>query len=308
MVEIYYSTNKNPVLEKLAKRKVGCWVHVVDPTDDELTTLANEYNLEYDLLVDATDIYETPRVEQEDGNAYVFARYCYPQGRDIATEPLLIIYAKHQLITVLRSKTTVLDRLLNNIEPVATTQKTKTFLQILGAINYSYDRHMYKVNKQILGLRSKLSKADIRNEYFIEFIDIEENLNEYLTALQPQAVMYRNLLNGRFLPLYEDDKDLVEDLSLSTTELIDLIKSRVKTISNIRDAYSTIMANNLNRIFKRLTSIGIFMAVPTIVASLYGMNVLLPNESSPYAFWEILGVITLITSSVILLFKKLKWL
>lgn len=308
MVEIYYSTNKNPVLEKLVKSKVGCWVHVVDPSDDELTMLANEYNLEFDLLVDATDIYETPRVEQEDGNAYVFARYCYPQGRDIATEPILIIYTKHQLITVLRSKTTVLDRLLNNIEPAATTQKTKTFLQILGAINYSYDRHMYKVNKQILGLRSKLSKADIRNEYFIEFIDIEENLNEYLTALQPQAVMYRNLLNGRFLPLYEDDKDLVEDLSLSTTELIDLIKSRVKTISNIRDAYSTIMANNLNRIFKRLTSIGIFMAVPTIVASLYGMNVLLPNEASPYAFWQIIGIIGLITSTVIILFKKLKWL
>jgi magnesium transporter len=308
MIDIYYSTNKNPVLEKIPKNKTGCWIHVVDPTPEELQQLADDHGLEHDLLVDATDIYETPRVEQEDGNAYVFARYCYPQGRDIATEPLLIVYTKHKLITILRSKTTVLDRLLNNVEPVSTTQKTKTFLQILGAINYSYDKHMYKVNKQILGLRSKLSKADIRNEYFIEFIDIEENLNEYLTALQPQAVMYRNLLNGRFLPLYEEDKDLVEDLSLSTTELIDLIKSRVKTISNIRDAYSTIMANNLNRIFKRLTSIGIFMAVPTIVASLYGMNVLLPNESSPYAFWEIIGVIGVITTAVILLFKKLKWL
>lgn len=308
MVQIFYSTNKNPVLEKIAKSKVGSWIHVVDPSPEELQSLSESYDLNLDLLIDATDVYETPRVEQEDGNAYVFARYCYPQGRDIATDPLLIVYTKHHIFTILRSKTTVLDRLLNNVEPVATTQKTKTFLQILGTINYSYERHMYKVNKQILGLRGKLSKADIRNEYFIEFIDIEENLNEYLTALQPQAVMYRNLLNGRFLPLYEDDKDLVEDLSLSTTELIDLIMSRIKTISNIRDAYSTIMANNLNRIFKRLTSIGIFMAVPTIVASLYGMNVLLPNEGSPYAFWEILGVIAAITTAVIFLFKKLKWL
>lgn len=308
MIEIFYSTGKDPVLKKQAKAKVGSWVHVVEPTEQELERLANEYDLDLDLLTDAVDVYETPRVEQEDGDAYVFARYCYPQGRDIATEPLLIIYTPQRLFTVLRTKTAILDRLLNGIESVATTQKTKTFLQILDAINYSYDRHMYKVNKQILGLRSKLSKSDIRNEYFIEFIDIEENLNEYLTALQPQAVMYRNLLNGRFLPLYEDDKDLVEDLSLSTTELIDLIKSRVKTISNIRDAYSTIMANNLNRIFKRLTSIGIFLAVPTIVASLYGMNVLLPNESSPYAFWEILGIIGIITISVIFIFKKLKWL
>jgi magnesium transporter len=167
---------------------------------------------------------------------------------------------------------------------------------------------MYLVNKQLLGIRSKLSKSDIKNEYFVEFIDIEENLNEYLTALQPQAAMFRNLLNGRFLPLYEDDKDMVEDLLHSTTELIDLIKSRLKTISNIRDAYSTIMANNLNRIFKRLTSIGIFLTVPTIIASLYGMNVLLPNENSQYAFWEVLATITILTTLVVIIFKKLKWL
>lgn len=308
MIEIFHSTSRDPVLKKQEKAKAGSWVHVTEPTQDELEQLSKDYDLDLDLLVDATDVYETPRVEREDGDSYVFARYCYPAGRDIATDPLLIIYTPQRLITILRTKTNVLDRLVNGVEPVATTQKTKTFLQILGAINYSYDRNMYQVNKQILGIRSKLSKSDIKNEYFIEFIDIEENLNEYLTALQPQAVMYRNLLNGRFLPLYEDDKDLVEDLSLSTTELIDLIKSRLKTISNIRDAYSTIMANNLNRIFKRLTSIGIFMAVPTIVASLYGMNVLLPHNNSPYAFWEIMAIIAFATGAVIYIFKKLKWL
>ena len=308
MISIFYSTNRSPRLQKLKQPKAGVWVHAVEPSEDELESMAKDYNLNLDLLQDAMDIYETPRVEREDGNTYVFARYCYPPGRDIATEPMLIIYSEKQLVTILRNKTEVLDKLIAGTEPIATTQKTKTFLQILGAINSSYERNMYKVNKVIISLRSKLSKSDIKNEYFIEFIDIEENLNEYLTALQPQAVMYRNLLNGRFLPLYEDDKDLVEDLSLSSQELTDLIKSRLKTISNIRDAYSTIMANNLNRIFKRLTSIGIFLAVPTIVASLYGMNVLLPNEQSPYAFWEIIAVIGIITALVVLFFKKLKWL
>lgn len=308
MITIYYSTNRSPRPQTLKQPKAGVWVHAVEPTEEELENLAKDYNLNLDLLQDAMDIYETPRVERENGDTYVFARYCYPPGRDIATEPMLIIYSEKHLITILRNKTGVLDRLTERTEPIATTQKTKTFLQILAAINYSYERNMYKVNKVIISLRSKLSKSDIKNEYFIEFIDIEENLNEYLTALQPQAVMYRNLLNGRFLPLYEDDKDLVEDLSLSSQELTDLIKSRLKTISNIRDAYSTIMANNLNRIFKRLTSIGIFLAVPTIVASLYGMNVLLPNEQSPYAFWEIIAVIGIITALVVYFFKKLKWL
>lgn len=308
MIEIYYSTNKSPHMQRQEKPKAGSWIHVVDPNEEELQRLSDDFGLDQDLLIDAMDIYETPRIEQEGGNAYVFARYCFPQGVDIATEPILIIYTKEHLFTILRRKTAILERLVGGVEPVATTQKTKTFLQILGAINYSYDRNLYKVNKQLLSVRSKLSKYDIRNEYFIEFIDIEENLNEYISALQPQAVMYRNLLNGRFLPLYEDDKDLVEDLSLSTTELIDLIKSRLKTISNIRDAYSTVMANTLNATFRRLTSISIFLTIPAITAALYGMNLNLPLAHNPDAFWIIIIIVMIITGASIWIFRKLKWL
>lgn len=308
MITIFHSTSRQPKLEQQEKARSGSWVHVVEPNEKELEELAKDYDLDRDLLRDATDLYETPRVERDGKITYVFARYCYPQGHTIATEPILVIFTDSQLITVQRVANPVLDRLLEGNEAVATTQRTKTFLQILSAINNSYERNIHQINKHILSIRSKLSKAEIKNEYFIEFIDIEDNLNEYLTALQPQAVMLRNLLGGRFLPLYEDDKDLIEDLSLGTTELIDLVKSRLKTISNIRDAYSTIMANNLNRIFKRLTSIGIFLAVPTVMASLYGMNVMLPNANSPEAFWEILGVTGLATAIIILIFKRLKWL
>ncbi len=308
MIEIYYSTNKNPHMQVQDKPKVGSWIHVVEPDEAELQKLCEDFNLDQDLLTDAMDVYETPRVEQDGSNAYVFARYCFPQGVDIATEPILIIYTKEHIFTILRRKTAILDRLTSGLEPVATTQKTKTFLQILGAINYSYDRNLYTVNKQLLSVRSKLSKYDIRNEYFIQFIDIEENLNEYISALQPQAVMYRNLLNGRFLPLYEDDKDLVEDLSLSTNELIELIKSRLKTISNIRDAYSTVMANTLNATFRRLTSISIFLTIPAITAALYGMNLNLPLAHNPNAFWIILVIVMILTGWCIWLFRKLKWL
>ncbi len=308
MIDIFHSTNASIELKKLDRAKTGSWLNVVEPTEAELNQLVDSYGLDLDLLNDANDIYETPRVERDGNNTYVFARYCYPKGVAIATEPILIIYTKNNLITIQRRQNPILDRILSGSESIATTQRTKAFLQILTAINYSYEKHMYSVNKHIIGLRGKLSKTDIKNEYFIEFIDIEENLNEYLTALQPQSTMYKNLLNGRFLPLYEADKDLVEDLQLTTTELIDLIKSRIKTISNIRDAYSTIMANNLNRIFKRLTSIGIFLTIPTIVASIYGMNVTLPGANGSATFWEILVLIVLGTGGTVYLFKKLKWI
>lgn len=306
MIEIYHSTLKKP-LEKQAGALKGSWIHVVEPTEEELAVIAADYDLELDLLRDATDIYESPRVEREEQAAYIFTRYCFPQGKDIATEPLLVIYTQENVITIMRHPSALLDQMTASPN-VVTTQRTKLLLQILGAVNYSYVRDTHLMSKQILSVRSKLSKSDIKNEYFVEFIDLEERLNEYLTSLQSQAVVFRNLLSGKFLPLYEDDKDLIEDLSLGTDELIDLINSRLKTISNIREAYATIMANNLNATFRRLTSISIFLMIPAIAAGLYGMNLALPLSNDQNAFWIIMLIVAFVTGITVWLFRKFRWL
>ena len=106
----------------------------------------------------------------------------------------------------------------------------------------------------------------------------------------------------------KNDEDLIEDLQLSASELIELTKSRLKTIQNIREAYNTIATNNLNSVFKRLTSIAIFMAIPTIVGGLYGMNVDLPLATNPNAFWYILVFTFTVMLAFVLFFKRKKWL
>jgi magnesium transporter len=116
------------------------------------------------------------------------------------------------------------------------------------------------------------------------------------------------LETGRYLKLYEDDKDLIEDIKLSTTELIELSKTRVKTAINIRQAYDVIATNNLNKIFKRLTSIAIFLAVPTIISGIFGMNVELPFQHAQYAFWFVIALITVVILMMVNYFQRRNWL
>jgi len=308
MITVYYSSTTSPRLQRLTKPRVGSWIHVVAPTETDLERLGEMFGLDQDLLNDAIDLYESPRIEREDGSVYVFTRYCYPEGSDIATEPLLVILKKDLMVTVLRTDSAVLDRLFHGNVRLITTQRTKAFLQILVEINSSYERHIHKISRKTLTIRGQLRKSEMKNEDFIDFIDIEEDLNEFLSALQAQAVMLRTLLGGRYLKLFEEDRDLIEDLSLGTNELIELAKTRLKTLSNIREAYSTIAANTLNRIFKNLTSIGIFLTVPMIAAAFYGMNVALPLATHPQAFWIISTVALGLTIGAIWLFRRKRWL
>lgn len=306
---VYYSTARSPALQELDSSRAGSWIHVVAPNEEEIVRLSSEYDLEQDLLTDALDLYESPRVERSDDSTYVYTRYYHSDNGVInATEPLLIIYRPNFILTLLRTDSAVLDRLLNGAERVITTQKTKTLLQILDEVNNSYQRYLIKANRQLLAIRSQLKHTDIDKAVLVNFIELEDDLNEFLSALEPQAAMLRSLLRARYLRLYEEDRELVEDLGLGTNELIALIISRLKTIVNIRQAYDAIASSELNRTFRRLTSISIFLMIPTVVSGLFGMNINLPFANHTYAFGYVMAFVFAASVLTIFIFHRRRWL
>jgi magnesium transporter len=308
MITIYYSKARERALQLLDTPRTGSWIAVTNPSDEELDKLAEDFNLDRDNLADAIDPYEAPRVELEDKRVYIYTRYCYPEGLDIATEPMLIISTDEHLITIQRTETDILARLTNDVIDFVTTQKTKTILQILKEINLSYQRQLNRASKRILQLRGRMRSGDLTKREFIGIIELEEDINEFLSALQTQALIYTSLLGGKYLKLYEQDKDIIEDIERSTTELIEQLRGRLRTLGNMRAAYDAIATTNLNATFKRLTSIAIFLTIPTIIGGLWGMNVDVPFEHMHYAFLEVLAIIAVITTAVIWFFHRKNWL
>ena len=307
MLTTYYRNIRGTTLDKIPNPKRGSWLRVVDPSKEEIEELAKKYNLEEDLLNDGIDLYEVPRLENDNGNLYIYVRFCRPTGEHTSTHPLLIVVLPDMLMTVSRIASEPIDNLVSRGD-VVTTQKLKLVLQILSELNRGYRKHLNSVTKKILGTRKRLQRTIVSNDDILSFIDVEEDLNEFLAALQPYGLVLQALLNGKYMRLHEEDEDLIEDLSLSASELIELTKSRLKTIQNIREAYSTIATNDLNKVFKRLTSIAIFMSVPTVVGGFYGMNVLLPMQDNQNAFWVVLGFTLLAMLVFIYIFRRKKWL
>ncbi len=307
MQKIYYRNIRSEKLEELDTPKRGAWMRVIDPSEEELNDLEKKYNLDADLLNDGIDLYEAPRIEHEDGILYIYVRYCRPSGEYTSTHPLLIVVMPEMLMTVSRIESGPLS-LVAKSNTIITTQKLKTVLQFLEEVNKGYRSHLNLVTKTMLQSRKRLHKTIVSNKDILNFIDVEEDLNEFLAALQPYGIVLHALMNGKYIKLHEQDEDLIEDLQLSTSELIELTKSRLKTIQNTREAYNTIATNNLNSVFKRLTSIAIFLSIPTIIGGIYGMNVILPYGDSKFAFWFVIGLIVALMLSFIAYFKHKRWL
>jgi magnesium transporter len=306
MIKKFYNTKRTPELKELDEYVVGSWIHVEKPNQGELDELVEKFDLDEGLLADATDQYEVPRVERYEGKTYVFTRIPYKEDKTVYTVPILIILSDENLITVTQREVPLWNRFFQQRIPFYTTQRINFFFQIFTEITVQYDRFMTQIRKNVQA--STTSFGNISNQSIVDFVRFESTLNNFLSALVPTNVVLKNLLSGKFLKLYEEDKELVEDVLLLNEQLIESCRSNLKAISNIRDAYSTIMTNNLNRIIKLLTALTIVFTIPTMIASFFGMNVPLPGGQHPLMFWWILGSALLVSVIIFILFYYKNWL
>ena len=102
----------------------------------------------------------------------------------------------------------------------------------------------------------------------------------------------------------EDKVDLFEDIIIDNPQALEMSNVYTNILGGTMDAYSSIISNNLNYVIQRLTLVTIVLTVPTLVASLYGMNVPLPGSESRFAFLWILGVSTFLSIVVMVYFQR----
>lgn len=309
MIRYFYKNIRSKKLVELDDYKQGAWVYVENPNDAEIAMLVNKFKLDPGHIDDARDEDEMPRLEKEGELTYLFTRYANTKDdMQISTMPLLFIIGPDILITISLNTIPRLERFIEGKIDFTTTQRTKLVLQIMDQIVDQYEIYLNSVSRHIKNIHSRLRVEEIRNQDFVNFVLIEDELNEFLSALVPTNAIFRRLLLGKYVRLYESDQDIVEDLLLNNEQSIESCRSSLKTIVNIREAYSTIMSNNLNYVIRVLTVITAVIAIPTLISSIYGMNVDLPFDETKFAFFFVITFSLSVSILLLWIFRRKDWL
>ena len=149
MINYYKRGIKNLNIKSLQTYQEGSVILVSSPSDQELDDLALKFDLERDLLSDALDPYEVPRMEIEKNAVYAFARIPSEDSNRTSTLPLLIIVGGGFLMLVAKKDLDFLFKDLRKRKDFFTTAQTKSFLQIFGEIQADYGQMLTKINKKI---------------------------------------------------------------------------------------------------------------------------------------------------------------
>lgn len=280
----------------------GAWMHLEKPTDEELIRAAETLGVEHGHLKDALDPYEAPRLEAEKEDIYVFVRYS--QGE--STTPLLVVVAENGILTVSQEKSPIIDRFAGGEVDFYTTQKARFVLLVLAEINRRYANAMAVIRKEIN--RSKTSPNKMTSKDVVKLVAYESTVSSYADALSPQQAILNTILAGKVLDIREEDEELAEDLILSTNQLVDAGRAALRTMINLRSAYTAISTERLNRILRTLTAITVILTIPLSITGFYGMNVALPGAGNPHAALVIASAIALLSLALMALFIRNKWL
>lgn len=300
MITYYKRTLAGKKLRKLEEYEIGCWINVVNPDITELTDLSDKYKLNLELLEEGLDENELPRLDIEDGLTYIFVKTIFKEKNALST--LLVVLGKEFLLTLAKDEPHSFKAIIEEKIELITTQKLKSLLIILSAINDNFEFTVTKIVKNVQKRRSaaeNLKEADLE-----DLLHEEDFLNNIFSSYGYTGLLYSKMIKK--LNFFEEDKEAIKDLIVESDQGLNLCRNALKTISNIRHYYSIILSNRLNRTIKILTIFTILISITAAVSSMYGMNIKLPFQENSLAFLFVILIIVAFMTGFIVYFHKRK--
>lgn len=274
-------------LRQINEWQPNCWIQVTCPTDEDQQMLESEYNIPEYFLSDISDTDERARYEYDDGWMLIILRIPYVKEirsrTPYTTVPLGIIHKGNITITVCFYETNMMIDFVSYQQKrnEGFTDHVDMIFRLFLSSAVWYLKRLKQINMLIEKAKRNLDR-EVNNESLIGLSRLQDSLTYFITSIRGNETLLSKL---KFkLQIDELDADLIEDVNIEMTQARETTNIYSNILESTMDTYSSIINNNMNTVMRTLTSVSILMMFPTLIASLFGMNLVNGMEDSPYGF------------------------
>lgn len=277
----YFITGSDGQLQPLAKPMKGCWISVVSPSQAEVERLLYEFELVPEFIKASLDEQESSYIDKDDEAHQTLAIVDYPEEDDSSdweidtyiTLPIGIIFTKDYLFTICTRENSTVERMEHGkVKNLDTRYRTQFLLNILLLISQEYLADLRQIERMSEATEKKLYEK-MRNKELIDTLVLSKSLVYFSTSLKAEQITLEKILRSRQIPMYEEDRELLEDVMIEIRQAIEMCNIYSDLSTKMTDSFSNVINNNMNIIMKRLTVITLVMSIPNMVYGFYGMNV-----------------------------------
>ncbi|MDF2866231.1 MAG: magnesium transporter [Clostridia bacterium] len=310
MIEVLKTNTVTGKLENVSSITKGVWINIVDPSSDEIQSIAHKLNLAENLLRYPLDIAEKAHIDTDEENVLIAIDVPITEYKGTkkvySTIPLgMILVRDDYFVTISQSRIDVINEVLTSVKmfDIYTDKKSRLVFQILYKVASDYIRYIGYISKDIDSFEKSMHKA-MKNDELLSLLDFEKTMIYFNASIKANQTVLQKINRGKYIKLYEEDEDILDDTIIENTQAMEMVQTYSEILNGIIDIFGTIVSNNLNTVMKFLTSITIIIAIPTMISSFIGMNVEFPFNTTTIGFYTVMGIAILSTIIATLWFKK----
>ncbi|MCB4756509.1 MAG: magnesium transporter CorA family protein [Elusimicrobia bacterium] len=288
------------------KLEAPVWVCIA-PEAEEKKRLLTDFQIDEHTLTSALDPDESSRIEFEPNHAAIVFKY--PKNYSAADKFVFKIGSigfflfQNRLIVVLPEDVPV----FNGKAFAAIDSVSSLMMKLMNRLIYRYMEHLRVINMVSDEIEAHISTS-MENKYLLSLFSLEKSLVYYLNAIGSNGFTLEKLKHASAkCGFTQTQQEFLDDILIENNQCFKQAEISSNILASLMDARVSIVSNNLNILMKTLNLITIAIMAPTLVVSIFSMNVNLPFQRWPHSFWFILGLAILSVWGMMFWWKRRKW-
>ncbi len=287
---INYWVQEDSQLVKITKEELSqleperrLWIDARRVSQEEITFLQSEYNLDPELLLDVMDQDELSRIENWDDYVLTIMRLpVFAPNSEVSytTAPVGAVIFPDKIITICWTDSEVLkDLSANRIKGLSLADFPAFLIRILARSDIMFLRYLKEISRRVTSIQNELHEQ-IENAELIQLLNLEKSLTYFTTSLKANQLLLEKIRRTRILKLDSDDQEWLDDVEIDNRQAMEMADTYSSITTGVMDAFANVISNNMNVIMKKLTVISLVLMVMSFITSFWGMNIRLPWSTS----------------------------
>lgn len=298
-------------LNQIDEWKAGCFINVTCPVEDDVKYLQDELGMPDYFLTDVADTDERARYDYDDGWLMIIVRI--PHLKNISsrspytTIPLGIVIKNDIIITICHQETRMMLDFISHQKRrgIGFTDAADFVFRLFLSTSVWYLKYLKQVSAIIEKAKRNLDRQ-IDNQDLVGLSRLQDSLTYFATSIRGNETLLSKL---KFrLPVDELDAEMIEDVNIEMNQAREMTAIYINILNSTMDTYANIINNNMNKVMRLLTSLNMIIMFPTLIASLFGMNLVNGMENVWWGFPLVAIFSILITILGFAYFRHRKWM
>ena len=264
-----------------------CWVQVTCPTEEDIEFLEQTLGIPDYFLDDIADTDERPRYDHDEGWALIILRIPYAKEvrsrTPYPTIPLGIIMNDDVCIAVCNFETNMMIDFVTYQQRrgLGFTDSVDMVFRMFLSSAVWYLKRLKQIQALIDQSKRNLDRK-VDNADLIALSRLQDSLTYFVTSIRGNETLLSKL---KFkLKVDALDADLIEDVNIELSQARETAGIYTNILDSTMDTYANLINNNMSQVMKMLTSVSLILMFPTLIASLFGMNLINGMEQEWWGF------------------------